>query len=128
MNNKLIPIGALMCMLAVAFGAFGAHALKGQLDSYYLEIYKTGVLYHLIHALAIVLIGVIAQLLPHDRKVITSGYLMLAGVVIFSGSLYFLAISGQRWLGAITPIGGILFILAWGLLALTSLKRKEKTP
>lgn len=125
MNNKLISIGALLAMLAVAFGAFGAHALKAQLDSYYLEIYKTGVLYHLIHALGIMMTGIIAQLVPQNRKVITSGYLMLAGVVIFSGSLYLLAITGQRWLGAITPIGGILFLMAWGLFALTTIKTKN---
>ncbi|MDH5183517.1 MAG: DUF423 domain-containing protein [Gammaproteobacteria bacterium] len=125
MNNKLIPIGAILAMLAVAFGAFGAHALKGQLDSYYLEVYKTGVLYHLIHSLGIVLIGIIAQQTEKERMIVVSGYLMSGGVMVFSGSLYLLAISGQRWLGAITPIGGILFILAWGLLALATMTKRN---
>ncbi|MDH5361413.1 MAG: DUF423 domain-containing protein [Gammaproteobacteria bacterium] len=125
MNNRLIPIGATMALLGVAFGAFGAHALKGQLDGYYLEIYKTGVLYHLIHALGIILTGIIAQHSLNAGRVVLSGYLMVGGIVIFSGSLYLLAISGQRWLGAITPIGGILFMLAWGLLALSSYKQKD---
>lgn len=125
MDNKLISIGALLAMLGVAFGAFGAHALKGQLDSHYLQVYKTGVLYHLIHALGILLIGVIAQHSQKPKYVVFSGYLMVAGVLTFSGSLYLLALSGQHWLGAITPIGGILFILAWGLLAWTDLKGKS---
>lgn len=123
MNNRLIPLGAIVALLGVAFGAFGAHALKGQLDGYYLEIYKTGVLYHLIHALGIILIGIIAQNSVNSGRVLLSGYLMVGGIVVFSGSLYLLAITGQRWLGAITPIGGILFLLAWGLLALTKWKK-----
>ncbi|MDH5360965.1 MAG: DUF423 domain-containing protein [Gammaproteobacteria bacterium] len=123
MNNRLIPLGAIMALLGVALGAFGAHALKGQLDGYYLEIYKTGVIYHLVHALGIILIGIIAQNSVNSGRVILSGYLMVGGIVVFSGSLYLLAITGQRWLGAITPIGGILFLLAWGLLALTKWKK-----
>lgn len=123
MGNKLVSLGAVMAMLGVAFGAFGAHALKGQLDGYYLEIYKTGVLYHLIHALGIVLIGILARGSEKERGVVISGYLMLAGLLIFSGSLYLLAITGQRWMGAITPIGGLLFLFAWGLLALATIKR-----
>lgn len=123
MNNRLIPLGAIVALLGVAFGAFGAHALKGQLDGYYLEIYKTGVIYHLVHALGIILIGIIAQNSVNSGRVLLSGYLMVGGIVVFSGSLYLLAITGQRWLGAITPIGGILFLLAWGLLALTKWKK-----
>ena len=123
--NKLISIGALLAMLAVVFGAFGAHALKGQLDGYYLDIYKTAVLYHLIHALGVLFTGIIAEQLIKKRQVIVSGYLMLTGTVIFSGSLYLLAISGKHWLGMITPTGGVLLILAWGLLAWAGYSRKS---
>ena len=126
MANRLIPIGAMLALLAVAFGAFGAHALRAQLDGYHMDIYRTGVLYHLIHALGILLIGILAQYNMDDKRVRFSGYLMLAGVLFFSGSLYLLAITGQGWLGAITPIGGLLFLLAWGLLALASWGGKSR--
>ena len=117
MNNRLISVGAVMALLGVALGAFGAHALKGQVDGYYLEVYKTGVLYQMLHALGMVLIGLIAQQHTENRKIVLSGYLMLGGIVLFSGTLYLLAITGVRWLGAVTPIGGTLFIVAWGMLA-----------
>ena len=109
-----IALGALSAALAVACGAFGAHALRMRLDAAQLDIWKTAVLYHALHALALILFG-----LFRGRFAATNfaGWAFLAGVLLFSGSLYLLATTGQRWLGAITPLGGIAFLLGWLILA-----------
>lgn len=104
--------------LAVAFGAFGAHGLKSKLTEEMLTIYETGVRYHFYHALGVLLLGVIAQYLPNSTLLEWSGWLMILGIFIFSGSLYLLALTEVRWMGAITPIGGLCFIAAWIVLAL----------
>lgn len=111
----LVRLAATLGASGVALGAFGAHALKARLPPDLLAIYHTGVDYHLLHALA--LVG-LAALAPHvdARRARLAGLAMSAGVLIFSGSLYVLALSGQRWLGAITPIGGVAFIVGWVLL------------
>ncbi len=112
-----IRVGALLAALGVAMGAFGAHGLKARLTPDLLEIYKTAAFYHLIHALAIVLVGVLALQRPNFPARSIS-LLFTVGVLLFSGSLYALAITNIRILGAITPIGGVCFIVAWVLLAL----------
>lgn len=109
-------------MLAVLLGAFGAHALRDRLSAEMLRIFETGVQYHFYHALGLLAIGLVAWHLPESGLLKWSGWLMLAGIVIFSGSLYLLSILGIRWLGAITPIGGTAFIVAWVLLAWAVLK------
>ena len=111
-------IGALLLALAVGLGAFGAHGLKNRLDAYSLSVYEKAVLYHFIHALGILLVSVLAR----TNALTLSGqarvsWLLLIGIVLFSGSLYALAISGAGVLGAITPLGGLAFIAAWLLLA-----------
>ncbi len=111
-------LGALNAFLAVLLGAFGAHALKTRLAADMMSVYHTGNQYHFYHALGLMLVGVIAAQLPDSVLLRSSGWLMLAGIVLFSGSLYVLAISGVRWLGAITPIGGLAFLAAWLLLAI----------
>ena len=111
-------VGALAAMLAVVLGAFGAHALRARLAPDLLAIYHTAVQYHLWHALGLVLIGVVAIHLPASALLKWSGWAMLAGIVLFSGSLYVLALTGARWLGAVTPFGGAAFILGWLLLAI----------
>lgn len=125
MHNKLIGTGALLAFLAVALGAFGAHGLKGRIEPELLEVYRTGVLYHLVHALGIVLIGVLGLQRPGDRRVAWSAITMIAGTVIFSGTLYLLAVTGIRWLGAITPIGGVMFLLAWAILAVAMFRPRS---
>ena len=103
--------------LAVMLGAFGAHGLKNKLTEEMLTIFETGVSYHFYHALGLLAIGMIAQWIPDSSFLKWSGWLMLAGILIFSGTLYVLSISGLRWLGAVTPIGGLCFIASWILLA-----------
>jgi uncharacterized membrane protein YgdD (TMEM256/DUF423 family) len=113
-----LVLGALAAMLAVILGAFGAHALRAKLAPELLAIYQTAVQYHFWHALGLLLIGVVAIHMPTSLALKWAGWMMLAGIVLFSGSLYVLALSGARWLGAITPLGGVAFILSWGLLAI----------
>ena len=105
-------IGSLMLALAVALGAFGAHGLRGRLDSYSMTIYEKAVFYHFVHALGLL----IAPLLLKGAAIRTC-WLLFAGILLFSGSLYLLAITGVRALGAVTPLGGVAFIAAWCLLA-----------
>ena len=123
MKTPYISIGAIFAFLAVALGAFGAHGLKGRIDPYLLEVYKTGVQYHLAHALGLILLGVIVELRGFDRAYRWSGIAMGTGIVLFSGSLYLMAVTGIRWLGMVTPIGGVLFLVAWALLATAAWRR-----
>ena len=99
--------------VGVGFGAFGAHSLRGMLDEYSMSVYERAVFYHYVHALGML---IASALLPKQRQGLVNG-LMLAGIVFFCGSLYVLALTGQRWLGAVTPIGGVAFIAAWLALA-----------
>lgn len=109
--------------LAVGMGAFGAHGLRNRLDSYSMSVYEKAVLYHFIHALGILLVSLLAR--AHAITAVGQtrvAWLLLIGIIIFSGSLYALAVSGVRMLGAITPIGGIAFIAGWLLLAYEALR------
>lgn len=115
MSRKIIITAAVFLALAVATGAFGAHALKQQLAPEMMSIYKTGVEYHFYHALGLLLIGVLAASNPSLRLKWPAIFLG-AGIVLFSGSLYVLSLSGIKWLGAITPLGGLSFIAGWLLL------------
>lgn len=109
--------GTVAAGLGVALGAFGAHALKARLAPAMLGVYETGVQYQFIHALGLILIGLSAAHLGNIAGLRWAGWLMLAGIVLFSGSLYLLALTGIRWLGAITPLGGLCFIAAWVMFA-----------
>ncbi|MEA1915433.1 MAG: DUF423 domain-containing protein [Campylobacterota bacterium] len=113
---RFIRLGALMMALAVALGAFGAHGLKKIVEPQMLVVYQTGVQYHFYHALGLIFIGLIANVQTDDKKLQLSGWLMFAGIVIFSGSLYIMTLTGIKEMGAITPIGGVLFIVSWILL------------
>jgi uncharacterized membrane protein YgdD (TMEM256/DUF423 family) len=108
-----VSLGALAAALGVALGAFGAHALKARLSADMLAVWQTAVQYHLWHALGLVGIGILAQHLPASGPLRLAGWLMLAGIVLFSGSLYVLAASGVRWLGVVTPFGGGCLIAGW---------------
>lgn len=110
-----IIMGSLHMALAVILGAFAAHALKSMLDEYSTDIYKTGNFYHFIHALALIMVGVLQQ--QFDLDLTISGFSFFIGMVIFSGSLYSIALTGVKGLGAITPIGGLLFIIGWAYMA-----------
>ena len=116
-SNRIISLSALLMSLAVMIGAFGAHALEEVVSAERLETWETAVLYHFIHALALLLIGILRKD-DSAKQLNWATYLMLSGILIFSGSLYLLVLTDTSWLGAITPIGGISFIAAWSLLAL----------
>jgi uncharacterized membrane protein YgdD (TMEM256/DUF423 family) len=100
---------------AVAFGAFGAHGLRGRLSPAMLEVYRTGALYHLVHAVAALAVALAGDRLRRGRLILT---LLAAGIFVFAGSLYALAITGITTLGAVTPLGGLLLLAAWALVAL----------
>ena len=116
MPRLFFVIGAIAAGLAVALGAFGAHGLADRVTPERLETFKTGVQYHMMHALALLVVSWAASQWP-GWSVQMAGYLFLAGLVLFSGSLYLLVLTDTRWLGAITPLGGVAFIAGWALLA-----------
>jgi uncharacterized membrane protein YgdD (TMEM256/DUF423 family) len=109
-------LGCFFGMLGVAAGAFGAHALRERLPDNMLAIFETGVRYQMYHALALLAVALLLTRVPSSAGV-AAGWLFTAGIVIFSGSLYVLVLSGVRWLGAITPLGGVAFLAGWVLLA-----------
>ncbi len=108
--------------LAVAFGAFGAHIVQDMLTPERFEVYKTGVEYHFYHAIGLLLIGVASFHLEKSAWLTWSGRLMIIGILIFSGSLYILTLTDTGWLGAITPLGGVAFILGWIFFAVSASK------
>lgn len=116
MNVIFLQIGAIYGLLGVAAGAFGAHALRARLPVDLLAVWKTGVEYQLIHALALLAVGILGRSLPASGLLQGAGWCFVAGVLLFSGSLYALSLSGVRVLGAVTPIGGVLFLAGWVLL------------
>lgn len=122
MAKTILMTASVFLALAVALGAFGAHGLKSQLSTEMLQTFKTGVDYHFYHALGLLLIGILAVSFPSDL-IKWSAILLTAGIILFSGSLYALAITGIKWLGAITPLGGLSFIAGWVLLFLAIWKR-----
>jgi uncharacterized membrane protein YgdD (TMEM256/DUF423 family) len=109
-------LGSAFAMLAVAAGAFGAHALRDRLPDTMLAIFETGVRYQMYHALALLVTALLVARAP-SAAAVAAGWLFAAGIVVFSGSLYVLVLSGVRWLGAITPLGGLAFLAGWVLLA-----------
>lgn len=113
-NASALAFGSLSCALAVLLGAFGAHLLKDQLSPEDLEIWETAVRYQMAHGLGLILVG---ALRPHFDPGPWVGRGLLLGILLFSGSLYLLVLLDQRWLGAVTPLGGLSWILAWTLLA-----------
>lgn len=114
--KRFLIIGALLAMFSVVFGAFGAHLLKSTLSVNRFETFSTAVDYQFWHALSLMLVGVSGVKL-NSKSWRLAGYLLLAGTLIFSGSLYLLIATNTGWLGAITPIGGILMIMGWALFA-----------
>lgn len=117
--RQWLILGAASAFLSVAAGAFGAHALRARLTPDLLTIFETGARYHMYHSLGLLAIGLLMQVRP-SPLLNGAGWAMLAGIVLFSGSLYALALSGVRVLGAITPLGGLGFLAGWLLLALAA--------
>jgi uncharacterized membrane protein YgdD (TMEM256/DUF423 family) len=120
MPKTYLLLAAISGFFAVALGAFGAHGLRDRLSADLLAVYQTGVQYHFWHTLALLGIAALLVHAPQSAYLKWSGNLFALGIVIFSGSLYVLAISGVRWLGAITPIGGVAFLAGWVCLAIAA--------
>lgn len=120
MAKIYLMIAAVSGFFAVALGAFGAHGLKQKLSVDMLAVYQTGVQYHFYHTLALFGVALLMLQLPQSAALRWSAALFVVGIIIFSGSLYVLSISGVRWLGAITPIGGVAFLAGWILLAVAA--------
>lgn len=128
MIQNWIRIAGINGALAVGIGAFGAHGLKSRLSEYAMGVFQTGNQYHQLYSVVILVLVLCGQrFLPERRHRAILGYFFV-GTIIFSGSLYALALSGVRWLGAITPIGGVCFILGWLLLAFSALQPAVSSP
>ena len=121
MSSGWFGVGAIAGAIGVLLGAFGAHGLKSRVDADMLAVFETGVRYHMYHALALLAVGWAATRWP-GTWVNASGWLFLVGIVVFCGSLYVMTLTGARWLGAITPLGGVAFISGWIALAVAALQ------
>lgn len=117
--NYLLAIAGILAGLSVALGAFAAHGLKSRLTENLLNAFQTGVNYQMLHALALILLFILAKMIPHSLWNWSAGF-MLAGIFCFSGSLYALAITGIKWFGPVTPLGGLFFILGWSLFVMAA--------
>jgi len=122
MHPITLFLSALCAFLAVAMGAFGAHGLKAVLSPEMMTVYKTAVTYQMWHALGLALVAFLRAQYPEVKILKYAAWSMFFGVILFSGSLYILSITGIRWLGMITPIGGVCFLSAWLLIMIFSLK------
>ncbi|GAC42836.1 DUF423 domain-containing protein [Paenibacillus popilliae] len=120
MLRRYAMIGSLQMLLSVALGAFGAHIMQPRLTPERMATYETAVQYHMAHALGLILIAILADKLADQKKVQWSARLLFSGMIIFSGSLYLLCFTGFSMLGAITPIGGVAFLIGWLMLALAA--------
>lgn len=121
--TSMVRAGALLCGLAVGLGAFAAHAMKAHYDTAALQTFETGVRYQIYHGLGLVLCGLLAE---RGWRLRGAGCCLLGGVVLFSGSLYGLVLGGWKWLGPVTPIGGVLFLVGWLLMLLAGSNGKAK--
>ncbi|EAW37285.1 DUF423 domain-containing protein [Lyngbya sp. PCC 8106] len=123
MERIFLPIAAILGGLSVMAGAFGAHALSGKISERAIEIFETGARYQMYHALALFLIAVLLRTSQSSQALMNiAGTAFIIGVAIFSGSLYALSLTGIKWLGAITPLGGVALIAGWGCLAIAAFK------
>lgn len=125
MANIFLFLGSINAFLAVVLGAFGAHALKNKLSEKMLNAFETGVHYHLIHAVALIVVAILIKSTTSTSSLPTwSGWLLVSGIVLFSGSLYALSLSGITRLGIITPLGGVAFLAGWLILAIYAISSK----
>ena len=124
-DSKLfILLGSLNAFFGVVLGAFGAHGLRDRLTPDLLTAWQTGVEYHLFHALGLLAIGIMLRLLPQSRLLRPAAWALLIGILLFSGSLYLMAVTGFRPLGVITPFGGLAFLAGWLLLTIAALRSR----
>lgn len=122
MIKLFVLLGSLNAFLSVALGAFGAHYLKQKLTPDKLDVFQTGVHYHMIHAVALILIALMSEKLANSSMVNASGWFIFIGIILFSGSLYALSLTGLKFFGPITPLGGLSFLIGWVLLAIAAYK------
>jgi uncharacterized membrane protein YgdD (TMEM256/DUF423 family) len=121
MTRLFLSVASILAGLSVAGGAFAAHALKEKLSERAIEIFETGARYQMYHSLALLLVGLLLSRAEASQNLlIAAGSAFIIGIAIFSGSLYALSLSGIKWLGAITPLGGVAFLIGWGCLAIAS--------
>ena len=116
MTKIIMTFASLSGLLAVTLGAFGAHGLKGKLSAELFSAFQTAVQYHFYHTLALLVVGLLLLRFPSERWLVGSGACFALGLLLFCGSLYALALGGPRWLGPVTPLGGLFFMLGWGVL------------
>jgi len=126
MKSVFLLLGAICAFMGVGLGAFGAHALKATLTPEALAIYHTGVTYQMWHSLGLIGIGLLQHQIPGSKLAPWAGWLMFSGILLFSGSLYLLALLNLHWLGMITPVGGVCFLIAWLLVCLSVKNKKPK--
>ena len=122
-SRRLIAVGCILAGIGVAAGAFGAHMLKTMLEPPMLAAYDTGTRYQMYHAFGMIMAGMAARLFG-DHRLATAGWIFAVGMVMFSGSLYGISLAGQKWMGPITPLGGLTFIIGWGLFGWRLWQRK----
>ena len=122
MNNRFLLLGSCCAFVGVAMGAFGAHVLKTMISPELLIVYQTGVTYQMWHAIALICVALIWQRNMSPVLLNCAGWLFFTGIVLFSGSLYLLALLNIKWLGMVTPVGGICFLSAWGLLVISAVR------
>lgn len=125
-SKTIITTGAIFMALAVALGAFGAHIVQDMLTPDRFDVYQTAVEYHFYHALGLLFLGVITFQIPDNKWLSLSGYCLISGIIIFSGSLYALTLTDTGWLGAVTPVGGFAFIFGWVFLVIGVIKSGVK--
>ena len=113
MIKLFLMTGSLFCMLSVVLGAFAAHGLKSRVSEYAIGVFKTAAEYQMVHGLALIAIAI---LIKWGINLTSAGWFIIVGILLFSGSLYLLAITGYKWLGPITPVGGLCFIIGWTIL------------
>ena len=116
MDRVFFSLGAVLAGLAVAAGAFAAHGLRARIAPEMLVVFETGARYQMYHSVALLAVAFASARWP-DGLMALAGWMFVAGIIVFSGSLYLLAVTGVRWLGAITPLGGVAFLVGWALLA-----------
>lgn len=120
--KPFLILGGINAALVVMLGAFGAHGLKARMTAEMLAVYQTGGHYHLFHALGLLVIGIVALHIVDSVYLKWAGWLMFTGIILFSGSLYVVSVVGIRWMGMVTPFGGVAFIAAWILFVLAIIK------
>jgi uncharacterized membrane protein YgdD (TMEM256/DUF423 family) len=127
MKSVFLFLASLSALTGVGLGAFGAHGLKNVLSPELLTVYQTGVTYQMWHALGLMGIALVQQQSPESKLINWAGWLMFIGIIVFSGSLYLLAILDLKWIGILTPIGGVSFIMAWVLIAIFATKKQHNS-